>query len=294
MSDIEHDAARSRVTLGVLGPLVAGLDEEEINLGGPRQRAVVAMLVLADGQQVSAARLLDALWEGAPPPSGAAGLQAYVSHLRRALEPGRPARTPSSVIVSRGDGYVVPRDAVDVDAWRFEALVTEADTVSDPGQRLAMLREGLALWRGPALAEYSHLSWAEAATRRLEGLRDVAAEQLLAARLDSGEAALVIPELESLLRQSPLREERWRMLALAQYRSHRQADALATLRSARERLADELGVDPGPALRSLELEILAQSPGLDLPARRREVQREVQREVRRPPASAGPELVDRD
>jgi len=257
---------RTRLQFGVLGPLSASLDGVEIGLGGRRQRAVVAVLLIARGQQVGTERLLDALWEGEPPPSGAASLQSYVSHLRRALEPDRPARTPSRVLVSGPAGYAMPVGEDDVDAWRFERLVDRAAAAADPVTRLRLLRDALALWRGPALAEYAGQEWADSEARRLEEVREVAREQLLAARLDSGETAMVVPEIEALLAEGPLREERWRLLALALYRSHRQADALDALRRARALLADELGVDPGPALRALEAGVLAQSPSLDAPA----------------------------
>ncbi len=267
MDEARDTALRTRVELGVLGPLSARVDGSELNLGGRRQRAVIAVLVLARGQQVGTGRLLDALWEGTPPPSGAASLQSYVSHLRRALEPDRPARTPSRLLVTRGDGYVhAPRRG------RRRRL-----EVRGPGGRgcrpsptpvsaTRLLREALGLWRGPVLAEYAGADWADAEAHRLEEIRDVARERLLQARLDAGESAIVVPEAEALLAEAPLREERWRLLTLAQYRSHRQADALATLRRARTTLAEELGVDPGTALRDLEQQVLAQSPDLDAPA----------------------------
>ena len=261
------DEAR-RLTFGLLGPFTASLGGAELNLGGRRQRAVVALLLLARGDQVGTDRLLDALWDGAPPPSGPGSLQAYVSHLRRALEPDRAARAPSTVLVSRGTGYAMPVPDESVDAWRFEALVDRTASLHDPAARIPPLQEALALWRGPALADYAGSEWADFEGRRLDELRTLAREQLLAARLENGEAARVVPEIEALLAEEPLREERWRLLALALYRSHRQADALAALRRARERLADELGVDPGPALRALEAEVLAQSPTLDAPAGR--------------------------
>ena len=253
---------RTRLSLGILGPLSARLCEEDLALGGRRQRAVVAVLLLARGHQVGTARLLDALWDGAPPPSGAASLQSYVSHLRRALEPDRPARAPSRVLVSRADGYALPRDQVDVDAWRFEELVEEAAGCPGAAERSTLLREALALWRGPVLPAYAGADWVDTEARRLEEIRDLARERLLEARLEAGESAIVVPELEALLAESPLREERWRLLALAQYRSQRQADALATLRRARRTLADELGVDPGQALRDLERRVLAQADDL--------------------------------
>ena len=127
------------------------------------------------------------------------------------------------------------------------------------------LDDALRLWRGPPYAEYAGESWVEAETVRLTELRAVARERLLEARLQLGGAALLVGELEALVADDPLREERWRLLVLALYRSQRQADALSALRRARATLADELGVDPGPALRSLESEVLAQSPALDAP-----------------------------
>ena len=257
--------SRTRLRLGLLGPLSASIDGVDVGLGGRRQQAVVAVLLVARGQQVSTERLLDTLWDGVPPPSGAASLQSYVSHVRRALEPDRAPRTPSRVLVSRGSGYALVVDDDDVDAWRFEDLVARATRAADPTARVSLLRDALALWRGPALAEYAGQGWADTEARRLGELRDVAREQLLAARLDTGDSAIVVPEAERLLAEEPLREERWRILALALYRSHRQADALDALRRARALLADELGVDPGPALRALESEVLAQSPTLDAP-----------------------------
>ena len=187
---------RTRLRLGILGPLSASLDGVEVGLGGRRQQAVVAVLLVARGQQVSAERLLDTLWDGTPPPSGAASLQSYVSHVRKALEPDRAPRTPSQVLVSRGSGYALDVADDDVDAWRFEDLVTRAAESSDPAHRGGLLREALALWRGPVLAEYAGQAWADTEARRLGELRDVARERLLAARLDTGEAAVVVPEAE--------------------------------------------------------------------------------------------------
>ena len=151
-----------------------------------------------------------------------------------------------------------------MDAWEFEAAV-ESAAGQAPGDAVCTLETALRLWRGPAYADYAGETWAEAEIARLTELRAVARERLLATRLDLGEAQLVIGDLEALVAEDPLREERWRLLALALYRAHRQAAALAALRRAREVLADELGVDPGPALRSLEAEVLAQSPDLDAP-----------------------------
>jgi DNA-binding SARP family transcriptional activator/DNA-binding CsgD family transcriptional regulator len=265
----------------ILGDLTATRDDQPIDLGGRRQRAVLALLVLARGETVSTDRLVDAVWGDRPPQAAIAALQSYLSHLRRRLEPDRGARSRESVIASRGSGYALMLDGDAVDAWRFERLVREAAGAADPA--IALL-EALTLWRGPAYAEYAAEPWAQAEAARLNELREVARDQLAAARLARGETAVLVPELETLVAAAPLREERWRLLVLALYRAHRQGDALAALRQARQVLADELGIDPGPALRELEAEVLAQSASLQLaaPAAPRV-------------ASAGPDdLFDRD
>jgi DNA-binding SARP family transcriptional activator/tetratricopeptide (TPR) repeat protein len=252
--------------LTVLGDLAASYDGSTLDLGGRRQRAVLALLVIARGRAVPASRLVDAVWGDELPANPHGALQSYVSHLRKRMEPGVAARARAGVIVSEGPGYALrlPDDAVD--AWRFEKLVQDA-AGAEPAAARTLLEEALGLWRGPALAEYSDDAWAVGEALRLSRLRDVAQEQLMDARLSGGEAALLVPELEAFVAVEPLREERWRLLVLALYRSGRQADALAALRRARTTLADELGVDPGPQLRALETEVLNQSPTLQAPAR---------------------------
>ena len=252
--------------LHVLGEVAATRDGAVVDLGGRRQRAVLAALVMQRDQVVPADRLVDCLWGDRPPASANGALQAYVSHLRRRLEPDVSARQREGVVARAGPGYVlrVPPDAVD--AWAFEAAVESAAGLA-PAEAVCALDSALRLWRGPAYADYAGEAWAEAEIARLTELRVVARERLLGARLELGEAQLVIGDLEALVTEDPLREERWRLLTLALYRAHRQAAALAALRRARKVLAEELGVDPGPALRSLEAEVLAQSPGLDAPVR---------------------------
>ena len=250
--------------LHVLGEFTATRDGAVVDLGGRRQRAVLAGLIIPRDQVVPADRLVDCVWGDQPPANATGALQAYVSHLRRRLEPDATARQRDGVIARAGPGYVLrlPPDAVD--AWAFEAAV-ESAAGEAPGDAVCTLETALRLWRGPAYADYAGEAWAEAEIARLTELRAVARERLLATRLELGEAQLVIGDLEALVKEDPLREERWRLLTLALYRAHRQAAALAALRRAREVLADELGVDPGPALRSLEAEVLAQSPDLDAP-----------------------------
>ncbi|MFF4364204.1 BTAD domain-containing putative transcriptional regulator [Streptomyces sp. NPDC001604] len=252
----------------VLGEVGAGFRGRPLELGGRRQRAVLALLIVARGSVVSRDRLVERVWGGTPPPSAAASLHAHVSHLRRCLEPEREARARAGVIVSEGPGYALrlPEDAVD--AWRFEAALRSAAVHSDQdrlSQAVSVLESGLALWRGPAYAEYAAESWARPEAVRLTELRELARERLLAARLARGEDAVLVPELESLVAEDPLREERRRLLALALYRSHRQADALDTLRRGRK-LLPAGSCAPGTALGDLEARILAQSPALDAPS----------------------------
>lgn len=253
------DPTRPGLSIGVLGPLTVQLDGRPISLGG---RRLVALL-LQRGHVVSTDALVDAVWPEVRPAQPAGALQAYVSHLRKRLDPGGAPGLRTGVIERVGTGYLLRAPDV-VDAWRFEELVTDAEQGADP---LGSLTAALALWRGPALAEYADEEWARPAAGRWTELRAATRERLYAARLDRGESALLVPELETLTAEAPLREERWRLLALALYRAHRQGDALAALRRVRTLLSDELGVDPGPALRALESEILAQATSLQLPPR---------------------------
>ena len=247
------------VLIRVLGPVEADVDGSLVPLGGPRQRAVLARLVSARGEVVSVDRLIDDLWGGEPPAQAVTSLQAYVSNLRRLLEPGRPPRAPARILVSAAPGYAMalPPDAVD--AWRFERLLSQArQAATAPATARALLRDGLSLWRGAAFAEVADEPWAEADVARLDELRRQAEEALVTATLRAGEAAAAVPAADLLTRREPLREEGWRLLALALWASNRQGEALDTLRRARRTLADALGLDPGPELAGLEEAILRQ------------------------------------
>ncbi|MEV0353091.1 BTAD domain-containing putative transcriptional regulator [Nonomuraea sp. NPDC050680] len=246
------------VFIRVLGSFGAEVGGEPVPLGGPRQRGVLALLVAARGQVVPVDRMIEDLWRGEPPARALMSLQAYVSNLRRLLEPGRPPRTPARLLVSASPGYALRLPCESVDAWRFEDLLDQARTVTDPHVVRARLAEALGLWQGPAFAEVADEPWAAAETARLNELRLVATELHVAAGLRIGDAAAVVPEAERLTRDEPLREEGWRLHALALWSSGRQADALATLRRARGILAEELGLDPGPDLTALEEAILTQ------------------------------------
>jgi DNA-binding SARP family transcriptional activator len=252
------------VLVRVLGPIEAEVGGRAVSLGGPRQRTVLAMLLTARRGVVSVDRLIEDLWRGEPPPSATASLQAYVSNLRRVLEPDRPPRTPARLLVSAPPGYAVRLDDDAVDAWRFERLLQQARQLgaSDPAAAGALLEEAAGLWRGQAYAEVADEPWAVAEAGRLEQLRLAADEALVAMTLRAGAAEEAVPAAEVLTRQQPLREERWRLLVLALWASGRQADALAALRRCRRTLAEELGLDPGPALAELEHAILAQRSDL--------------------------------
>lgn len=227
-----------------------------IGLGGPRQRSVLAILLIAHGDVVSVDRLTDELWNGEPPPRAAGALQAYISNLRRILEPDRPPRAPSTILISKAPGYAIRLDSESVDAWQFESLVRAA-AGQEPTNGRRLLAEALSLWRGDAYAEVSTESWAQPEIARLNELRIVARERLVAATVACGLASDAVIDATSLTREHPLREEGWRLLALALYSSGRQADALAALRLARSTLSDELGLDPGPALLEVEADVLA-------------------------------------
>ncbi|MFI0351970.1 BTAD domain-containing putative transcriptional regulator [Actinomadura sp. 9N407] len=249
---------RIMVFIRVLGAFATEVNGESVHLGGPRQRGVLALLVAARGQVVPVDRMIENLWRGEPPARALMSLQAYVSNLRRLLEPGRPPRTPARLLVSAPPGYALRLPPESVDAWRFEELLDQARTDSDPRVARARLAEALGLWQGPAFAEVADEPWAAAETARLNELRLVATELHVAAGLRIGDPAAVVPEADRLTRDEPLREEGWRLHALALWSSGRQADALATLRRARGIFAEELGLDPGPDLTALEEAILTQ------------------------------------
>ncbi|MBB6394213.1 DNA-binding SARP family transcriptional activator [Actinomadura coerulea] len=246
------------VFIRVLGAFATEVNGESVHLGGPRQRGVLALLVAARGQVVPVDRMIEDLWRGEPPARALMSLQAYVSNLRRLLEPGRPPRTPARLLVSAAPGYALRLPPESVDAWRFEGLLDRARTDTDPRTAKARLAEALGLWRGPAFAEVADEPWAAAETARLNELRLTATELHVAAGLRIGDPTAMVPEAERLTRDEPLREEGWRLHALALWSSGRQADALATLRRARGVLAEELGLDPGPDLTALEKAILTQ------------------------------------
>lgn len=247
---------------GVLGPVTAwDADGDAIDLKGPRHRSVLARLIVARGRLVPVPRLVDDLWTD-PPADAVGAVRTFVAALRRALEPDRPPRTPARLLVTEGPGYALRTAPDTVDAWRFERAVSDAATLraEEAGVRLD---EALGGWRGPAYAEFAEQPWARTESRRLAELRLHAVELRAEALLDLGHADRVAADLRAHAAEHPWRENAWRLLALALYRTGRQADALDVLRTARALLAADLGIDPGPDLRALETDILRQSGRLD-------------------------------
>lgn len=243
------------------GSVRAHLDGQALDLGGPRQRAVLGRLVTAGRRTVSTDRFLEELWSGEPPRSAGGVLQAYVSRLRSALEPHREKRRPATVLVSRAPGYALALPVEAVDTWRFASLVRESVALDDAAA-VRTLDEALSLWSDDPLAEYVDQDWAAAEADRLRELRSEAVELRAAAAIRLGRGASVVPDLEEHVRSHPLREQPVALLARAYYHAGRQAEALAALSALRVRLREELGVDPSPDLRSLEADVLDQAEHL--------------------------------
>ncbi|MER7340822.1 BTAD domain-containing putative transcriptional regulator [Streptomyces sp. NPDC000075] len=241
----------------VLGPLEAETHGTPVPLGAPRQRALLAGLLAARGGVVSVDRLAEDLWRGTPPAKATASLHAYVSNLRRLLEPERPPRAPAGVLVTRPPGYALRLPAEAVDAWHFEALLEQARRAAAPRSR-ELLAEALSWWRGPAFQEHADEEWAAPEATRLTALLADARELAVAADLRTGPPAEAARGAAALVEEQPLREEGWRLLALAHWACGRQADALAALRRARAVLREELGCDPSPVLTGVERALLEQ------------------------------------
>jgi predicted ATPase/DNA-binding SARP family transcriptional activator len=250
---------------GILGPLTIADGERPIVVPGAKPRTLLVLLVLHAGRVVPADRLVDGLWGEQLPADPANALQALVSRLRRALDPSGERE----LLASRPPGYLLAVDPQQVDAVRFERLTAEGHAAlgaDQPDAAAALLGEGLALWRGPALADVAHESFAEGEIARLTELRLAAVEDRVEANLALGRHAAVVGELEALVAEHPLRERPRGQLMRALYRSGRQAEALETYRRTRKLLGEELGLDPSPELRRLEAAMLAQDAGLDPPA----------------------------
>jgi DNA-binding SARP family transcriptional activator len=244
---------------GLLGPLQVLIDGRELELRRPKQRSLLALLLLRTGEVVSTDRLVEELWSGRPPKAALGSLQNLVSELRKSLGP--------ETLKTRAPGYVLDVDPQRVDLHRFERLVAQAAESDSAERRAALLREALALWRGPPLADLALEPFAHLEVARLEERQTAAREDLVDAELELGHHAGLVGELEALVAQHPLRERLRGQLMLALYRSGRQAEALEVYRSARETLVDQLGIEPSPDLQRLEQAILRHDRQLDLGAR---------------------------
>lgn len=243
--------------LRVLGPLEARVAGASVELGPPKQRALLAHLLVRANEAVPVARLVDELWPEAPPEQAPHAIAVYVSRLRKVL--GDPARLRGGL-----QAFELRLEPGELDLVRFRAHVAEARALlaEDPAAAAARLRESLSLWRGRALADLGDETAVRDLVLELEEERLQATELRIEAELGEGRHAGLVPELERLLAEHPAREALYRQLMLALYRSGRQADGLEAFRRARRRLGDELGVEPGPALRELEAAILRQDPSL--------------------------------
>ncbi|WP_436763654.1 BTAD domain-containing putative transcriptional regulator [Streptosporangium sp. V21-05] len=241
----------------ILGAIEAHDDEGvPVDLRGPRQRAVLARLLVARGAVVPTDTLIDDLYDGSPPASALSTLQSYVSNLRKVIEPGRTRRAPARLLVGRPPGYLLA--TTDVDAILFTDLVDQSE-FQRPAERLTLLNRALRLWHDTPYGEFSEEKWAVAEVARLRELRLVAVERRAQALLDLGRPRPVIDDLETEVLAHPLRERLWCLLALALHRTGHRAGALAVLRHAGDVLIGELGLIPGPELRALKEDILQEA-----------------------------------
>lgn len=261
------DTSELDLEFRVLGPLQAWRQAEELPVGPPQQRALLAVLLRRAARPIGLQEMVEGVWGEEPPPNAVAAVRTYISRLRTVLEPARKSRSAASLLVSVADGYALKVPSAAVDAARFEQGVTEAGRAlaagdAAGGQRAAVA--ALGLWRAGPLAGLPGPS-ADAWRRRLEELHSTALELRLGAEIDLGRHREAVAELADLVVEQPLRERFRALLMLALYRSGRQAEALAAYADARRLLVAELGVEPGPELTELHGRILASDASLILP-----------------------------
>jgi YVTN family beta-propeller protein len=247
----------------VLGPIEAAHDGTALPIGGPRQRSVLADLVLHAGQTVPTDQLVDDIWGESPPASAVHTVETYVSRLRQVLSGAGPA----APLLTRPAGYILDVPPGHVDLWQFRDLAARGSAAverGDAASAVSLMTSALELWRGAALSGIREAAFAPAAGGRLDSERLTAREKLIEARLRLGQHRELVPELEALVSGSPYREGFQAQLMLALYRSGRQAEALDAFRRARQHLVGELGLEPGRELRALQQAILRQEAGLEL------------------------------
>jgi DNA-binding SARP family transcriptional activator/ABC-type transport system substrate-binding protein len=253
------------VEFRILGPIEVLDADRIIPLGGAKQRAALALLLLHPNEVVSRDRLIEGLWGASPPATAGHTLDTYMSRLRRALA----SEGDGPRVVSRRPGYSLRVEDGELDLQRFEIFLEEGRQTLQTGnyQRAAeLLRLGLSLFRGPPFDDLAHASFVQSEAGYLDELPLAALEERIEADLALGRHLEILSELQGLVAQHPFRERSWGQLMLALYRSGRQADALDAFERARQHLAEELGVDPGPVLRRLHEDILRQAPQLDVQA----------------------------
>jgi DNA-binding SARP family transcriptional activator len=255
------------VFVRVLGPLVVetGQPPAPVVVAGAKERALLGRLLVSAGHAVPVDLLVEDVWEGRPPPSARRSLQAHIVRLRTSLEPSRPKGSPGQFVVRRGDGYAIAVAPAEVDAASATAAASVGRAERARGDLLgARDRFGTALayWRGEPFEDWRDAGWAQGERRRLDDVRASILEARIDVDLDLGRHRELVAELEALVEAEPLREGWWVRLMLALYRGDRQGDALAAGRRARARLAEDLGVEPGPALASMEEAVLAHADRL--------------------------------
>lgn len=244
----------------ILGPFQV-MGPQPLALGGPRQRAVLALLLLNRREVVTTDRLIDELWGENPPATVGKAIHVYVSNLRKVVGDG--------ILLTSDGGYKLEVDPSQVDADRFDGLVARGRTALERGYPVMArerLREALGLWRGRPLADFSYHQFAQVEIARLAEARIAALEDRIEAELALGAHKALVPELETHVRAHPARERLWAQLMVALYRCGRQADALERYRRARRILIDEFAIEPGRDLEDVERAILTQDPALDAPA----------------------------
>jgi DNA-binding SARP family transcriptional activator len=252
------------VDFRILGPLEVEEAGGLLPIGGAKQRALLAILLLRANEVVAKDRLIDELWGGQPPATATTALQVHVSQLRKVLDP-QATRGDAELLVTRAPGYVLRVEPEQVDLRRFERLLAEGKTAfADGDAETARERLGaaLALWRGRPLGDLAAVPFARHEGLRLEELRLAAREDRIDADLALGRHAEIVSELEGLVSEYPLRERLRSQQMLALYRCGRQADALDAYRKGRRLLVEDLGLMPGGALQRLERAILNQDPSL--------------------------------
>jgi len=239
------------VQVRLLGPVDAVDGERQIDLGGRKQRTLLALLAAHDHQRVSIDRCIDALWGDSPPEAAAHSLQTYVSNLRRLIDPDR-----SGLLESGGDGY---RLLIETDVEQFESAITSDE------EGAASLADALELWRGPPLGDLADDEWARGFVARWEQLRIRAIGELSSKRLAAGDADAVVVDMERAVVDHPYHEAFWAHFMTALYQTGRQTEALRAFTRVKNILGEELGIEPSTALAVLEERILLHDPSLARP-----------------------------